>query len=283
MSRKIAFVTYSEQPNITPDDCRIIPFIEDLVIEGIPWDAAADWETFDAVILRSCWDYHIRFAEFSSWLETRKQKETKVFNRPDTVLWNADKIYLKELAAAGIPTVPTVWLEKNSEVEIRHIVRSMGWKKAVIKPSVSATAYQTRVVAADDAGEKNQLNWTLQNSSLLLQPFIEEVVEKGEWSFIFFNKKYSHAALKRAKPGDFRVQSNFGGFIEKASAPEYLIYQAEKVLDFIKEDLLYARVDGIEIDGQFHLMELELIEPVLFLNNSQEAAGNFARAILSNL
>ena len=113
-----------------------------------------------------------------------------------------------------------------------------------------------------------------------MQKFVAEIQTKGEWSFIFFDKKFSHAVLKRAKAGDFRVQDNFGGSVETSVEPAPgLVKAAQQIVENIKDDLLYARVDGAEIAGEFCLMELELIEPVLFLENNPSAANKFAAAI----
>ena len=283
--KKIAFVTYSKQSKLAVDDCEALPFLRDCEVEAVSWDSPdVEWQKFDAVVLRSCWDYHLRFDEFSAWLKLLEEKKVKLFNDPKTVRRNADKTYLRELSNAEIPIIPTVWLEKKCEISLYDVLQTRNWKKAVVKPAVSATAFQTWVTHPESADrEERILEQMLENSTVLLQPFMSEVVTKGEWSFIFFNKKYSHSALKRAKSGDFRVQSQFGGYVDDASPAPFLIEQARKVLDFIPEDLLYARVDGIEIDGEFHLMELELIEPVLFLAKNATAAKNFAEAILSAL
>jgi len=113
-----------------------------------------------------------------------------------------------------------------------------------------------------------------------MQKFVAEIQTSGEWSFVFFDKKFSHAVLKRAKAGDFRVQNNFGGTVEtNLKPPQGLTKQAQKIVENVEEDLLYARVDGVEVEGEFCLMELELIEPVLFLENNKSAAQKLAAAI----
>lgn len=284
--KSLAFVTYSNQPQLTEDDRSVLPFLHGCRVEAISWDKpGVAWDKFDAVILRSCWDYHLRFREFSNWLGQLEETKVRLFNNFEIVRWNADKSYLRELAAAQIPTIPTVWLEKNSRVALGEVLQNQDWKKAVVKPAISATAFQTWVTAPETADrEELVLERMLENSAVLLQPFVGEVVAKGEWSFVFFNKEYSHAALKRAKAGDFRVQSEFGGYVDETAPPaESLIEQARKVLDAVRDDLLYARVDGVEIDGKFYLMELELIEPALFLKSCRRAAQKFAEAILSEI
>jgi glutathione synthase/RimK-type ligase-like ATP-grasp enzyme len=120
----------------------------------------------------------------------------------------------------------------------------------------------------------------LRETSLLVQPFIAEVATEGEWSLLFFGGRFSHAVLKRPKPGDFRMQGDHGGSAEAASPPPRLVAAAKRALSRILSPWLYARVDGVESGGQFLLMELEMIEPYLFLGHAPHAAETFAETIL---
>ncbi|MGH9845700.1 MAG: ATP-grasp domain-containing protein, partial [Blastocatellia bacterium] len=140
--------------------------------------------------------------------------------------------------------------------------------------------FQTWITSPAQArSQQDRLEKLVETSGVMVQRFVDEIQIRGEWSLIFFRKEYSHAVLKRAKPGDFRVQDDFGGYLDKLVPSASLIEQAQQIVDLIEEQLLFARVDGVEIDGKFQLMELELIEPALFLRQDSLASRRFADAI----
>ena len=172
------------------------------------------------------------------------------------------------LAAAGYKGDPAALLERRN------------WPRAVVKPAVSASAYgtwRTSLEAADS--DQGQWDEEVEQRSLLVQPFTDEIVTSGEWSVVFFDGHYSHAVLKKPASGDFRVQEELGGHAEPLQPSRAVIDQARHALTFVEGPLLYARVDGVERDGQFLLMELEVNEPVLYLASSRDAAERFALAI----
>lgn len=248
-------MTWRGLPELSEDDRLLQAELERRGIEGraVVWDdPAVDWDAFDQVILRSTWDYHKRVDEFRAWVA----KRDNLRNTKDVVLWNLHKRYLLELD--GI--VPTVLVEAGRPV--RPV-----WKKVVIKPAVSATAWRTELLDAKDAGT--------YDVDVLVQPYMKEI-ENGEWSLIFFGGEFSHAVLKRPKSGDFRVQSDFGGSATPRTPDAALIEQARR---HVKKEWLYARVDGIEQDGRFLLMELELTEPALFFHADPAAPGRFVDAL----
>jgi hypothetical protein len=191
---------------------------------------------------------------------------------------------LRDLHTQGVAIPPTCWFDRGSQAELGTIFADYGWEEAVVKPAISATAYQTwRTSRKRCNHDQPQFATSLQHSDMLVQQFMAPVVEYGEWSFVFFHKQYSHAVLKKAKAGDFRVQDDFGGTVEVVSPGIGLIEQAQQIVNCIAGSLLFARVDGIERDGQLVLMELELIEPFLFLNSDPHAIERFARGILTVL
>ncbi|MCA1557412.1 MAG: hypothetical protein LC731_02600, partial [Acidobacteria bacterium] len=278
-----AFVTYAELPLLYDDDRLAADLLRSrgVEVEAVLWDAAeAGWEEFDAVVLRSCWEYHLRTEEFLNWIDLMDERAVRLWNPPAVVRENADKHYLKRLAAEGVRVAPTIWLEKGDDFHLASIMEQQGWSRAVIKPVVSMSAYRTWVTnpsrAAPDESEVREM---LCKSGVMIQRFVPEVQTRGEWSFVFFMKEYSHAALKLPKPGDFRVQQDFGGRIADIDPPQQLIEQAHKIVGSVKEPLLYARVDAVEADGELILMELELIDPVLFFGHDEGAAHRFADAI----
>jgi hypothetical protein len=167
---------------------------------------------------------------------------------------------------------------------LRDKLRELGWSKAVIKPRVSATAHRAMLVSVEDSDDAQALlDELVGDSGGLVQQFIDTVQTRGEWSLLFFAAKFSHAVIKTPKAGDFRVQHDFGGSEQRAEPPDFVLQAARRVISAVEGVPLYARVDGVECDGQFLLMELELIEPALFLEMSPTAPDGFASAIAAQL
>jgi glutathione synthase/RimK-type ligase-like ATP-grasp enzyme len=282
----IAFAVSSEFPQLTDDDklAAIALRANGAVVDPTLWDAPANWSSYDAVVIRSCWDYHHRLDEFKAWLASLEIAGMQVFNPPSVMRWNMDKIYLSELQDEGITVLPSVWLLKNTKAQLARILEEKGWPKAVMKPVVSAAADNTTFVTAEQAANHQAaFESLLAVGGVIVQEFATEIQTHGEWSFLFFNKIYSHAVLKQPKSGDFRVQRNYGGSVSLGVPEPALIEQARAILDAVDADLLYARVDVIERDGKLLLMELELIEPHLFFEQDPAAASRFADALLNKL
>lgn len=285
--KKVALATYNRLPNLKEDDRLVIDHLlrHGVKAEALVWDCDPQrLDEFDCCVIRSCWDYHLRPEEFLSWVRKVEARGVVLWNPADVVEWNTDKVYLRELEGRGIFIPPTVWIARGSEANLREILDRQGWNHAVVKPTISATAYRTWVTSREEA-QSHQKNFEelLSESGVMVQRFIEEVKTRGEWSFMFFANEYSHAVLKRAKAGDFRVQDDFGGYTEQVTPSSDLIEQAKRIVDVVGEKLLYVRVDGVDIDGELRLMELELIEPLLFLGQSDTAPKRFADAIVSFL
>ena len=158
-----------------------------------------------------------------------------------------------------------------------------GWKKAVVKPRISATAHRTQLVTHETTDlAQTLLDELCLGPGAMVQKFMDSIVDGGEWSLMFFDRVFSHATLKTPKPGDFRVQGDFGGSDRLADPPQHVLRSAIQILHLV-EPTLYARVDGVVEHNQFHLMELELIEPALFLSSHPDAAIRFAEAIAKKL
>lgn len=282
---RVAFVTYAEFPQLYYDDKLAAELLRGrgVGVEAALWDSAeVKWEEFDAVVLRSCWEYHLRTVEFLDWITLMERRNVNLWNPPGVVRENADKHYLKRLADEGVRVAPTVWLEPGSEFDLAAILEEQGWPQAVIKPTVSMSAYRTWITNPSRAASDGmEVGGMLKSSGVMIQRFVPEVQTHGEWSFVFFMKEYSHAVLKRPKPGDFRTQRDFGGCHAESKPPQPLLEQAQRIISKVKEPLLYARVDGVEVDGELVLMELELIDPVLFFSHSAVAASRFADALES--
>ena len=274
--RQIGLVSYAECPELTDDDRLLIPAFARRGVRAVPvvWDADVDWLHFDHVVIRSCWDYHLRAAEFLEWIEHLERLGIKLSNSARLIRWNADKTYLKELNRRGVRIPPTHWIAEHEERDVAPILRTMGWPSAVAKPIVSASAHGLKRVFVDQP--------TSISGPAMLQPFLPEIPNSGEWSLVFIGGQYSHSVLKRAAPGDFRVQSQYGGEANTASPVPSMLQTAEKIIASLAEPPDYARVDGIQCADEFVLMELELIEPVLFLKLGS-AADRFVEAILNSI
>ena len=286
--RRVALATYAQLPQLAPDDRPLVPALAALGIaaEPVVWDnRAAGWNGFDAVVVRSCWDYHLRVGRFLDWLAAVESQGVPVINPSTLLRWNADKRYLLDLAARGISIVPTRVVAHGDRVTLAQLLDQLGIEQAVVKPAVSASAHATwrtsRLAAETD---ENRFRALVAAGDVLVQPLVREVAEAGEWSLICFGGEASHAVLKRPAPGDWRVQGELGGTAEIREAPASLLESAGRVLAAARaEACTYARVDGCLVDGRFTLMELELIEPQLYLGLEPHAAGRFARAIAAAL
>lgn len=279
----IALVTCRKLGGLTADDSIAADYLVQLGFSTsvIAWDAPAiGWETFDAVIVRSTWDYHRRHHEFLAWLAEMERRKVRLWNSAQVIRNNIDKVYLRKLSEQGVAVTPTVWVGRGEMVDLRTVLYESQWDQAVIKPAISATAWSTWVTSVARAAEdQSNLDLILEQTGVLIQPFVTEVQTRGEWSFVFFGNQYSHAVLKRAKAGDFRVQKDFGGYLSDEIPSLALVATAQSVIQKMDSPLLYARVDGVEVANEFVLMELELIEPELFFRAHPGAAQRFADAI----
>lgn len=180
----------------------------------------------------------------------------------------------------GILILSTVFIDKTNTLNLAELIPSH-WEKAVIKPAFSAGSYLTEVFEVSDIPKTNEQYKTIASEKeLLLQEFMPQIQTLGETSFIFFNKKFSHAVNKKPVDGDFRVQSLFGGKYNLVQPSPELIEKALKIVHTFQDDLLYARVDGIVIGDDLYLMEIECIEPDLYFNLSEGSLERFVAAIV---
>ena len=287
---QVALVTYDARPDVTEDDRLLAEALSarGAAVHAVTWsDRSARWASFDAVVARSCWDYFLRADEFHEWLGRLERAGARVFNDVATLRWNADKTYLRDLEARGVPVIPTHWLERGSTASLRELRRKTGWTALVVKPTVSGGAHRTwRTSGTADEVEDTRLTAMTGEHPVMVQPLVDEIERDGEWSLVFFDGHYSHAVLKRPRTGDFRVQREHGGSLEAAEPPSAVIAAAESILAQVptpKEPLLYARVDGCIVDGELRQMELELLEPELFLRCAPEAPRRMADALLARI
>jgi glutathione synthase/RimK-type ligase-like ATP-grasp enzyme len=287
----IALATYAPLPGLAPDEQPLIECLATLDVRACAavWDdPSVAWHEYDGVVVRSCWDYHLRHDDFFRWVDRVTGAGVPIWNSPAILRWNSRKTYLHDLTIGGVRTVPTLWLLANDPrartVSLATILTHTGWEHAVVKPIVSASAHETWRVTMDDArataaAHDARLRALIARPGVMVQPFVPEVESDGEWSLQFFGGVFSHAVRKRAAPGDFRVQREFGGTHERVTPPPNVISQAERALRAAPGDSVYARVDGVLLGGELVVTELELLEPSLFLDADPAAPMRFAQAI----
>lgn len=279
---RVALVTCGSLRELNDDDRPLLTELWSLGIEAEPavWDdPAVDWKRYDAAVIRSAWDYHLTPAAFFSWLSRLEALGVAVWNPAPVIRANADKSYLKELEAAGVRVVPTAWVERGAGTKLDAVLEARGWDDAVVKPAVSAGAFRTRRVRRGLSDGQEALDHALAHSAAMVQPFLPEIAEEGEWSFVFIGGQYSHAVLKTPRAGDFRVQEEHGGRTVRREPPPGLLIQARDAAIAGPRPWLYARVDGVRRGGDLLIVELELIEPFLFLSYAPGAARKLAEAV----
>lgn len=249
-------------------------------VETVPWRSAPDWNRFDAVYICSPWDYPQYAAEFMQVLETIEASAAALINDLAIVRWNLDKSYLKDVASHGEDIVPSSWYEGFRSEDVQGFFAEHETSKVVIKPAIGGSAMDTFVLDNPVSDELlARLAATFAGRRFLVQPFIESIQTEGEYSLFFFNGEYSHAIGKTPAAGDFRVQEEYGSTIAATEPPDNLLDIAHRVIARIDPLPVYGRGDWVRgPDGRFLLMELELIDPSLYLRTSARAAARFARA-----
>jgi len=276
----IAFATTTELGKVLTDEKLLESAFQycGFEVSHVPWnDDLVQWRTYDAVLLRTTWNYHLQPNKFARWLAKLDTLGVPIINSANLVRWNMHKGYLIALEKLGIPIVETLLIAKGGSVDLARVVEERGWTELVAKPAISATAYNTRRIAAPE-DHQSFVDQLLRDDDVLLQPFIPEIQTDGELSVLYFGGTYSHSVVKRAKGEDFRVQSQFGGTATAVTLEAGIRQQTDTIVGKIEGPCLYARVDGVVRDGIFLLMELELIEPQLFIEEAPQSAALFARA-----
>lgn len=269
--------------NILQDDHLLQKALLQLGLSSVRVDWSSPdvvWSEFRCAVFRTTWDYFDRFGEFSTWLD-RVRLLTRLCNEPRTIAWNMDKHYLADLEMNGISVVRSRFVERGTPVRLRELLDETGWDEAVIKPCISGAARHTYRVNRANATEVDAIvRPLLSTESLLLQPFQRAIVEHGEDTLMLFNGRFSHAVRKVAKPGDFRVQDDHGGTVQPHQPTPEQIELAERAMAACRPVPAYGRVDMVQVEpGRFAVMELELIEPELWLRYHPAAASSFAHAI----
>ena len=284
----IALVTYLDQgkydsDTVESEDDKLLNFLQakGLTIRKVIWnDSNVNWDDYQFAVLKSPWDYFDLLEQFLDWLNLLEAKKVKLLNPIDVIRWNVDKHYLQEIQHAGLKIIPSIFVKQNEKINFRVFFKLFATEKLIVKPCVSGGAKNTFKVNPANANEiEKKLEELLETEDFIIQPFLPEILDSGEWSFIFFNGVYSHALVKQAKAGDFRVQPAHGGSVHPQNPDKKVIETAAGYVQKFAKNCLYARVDGVFVNGDFLLMELELVEPFLFLNTDQQNYERYYKAL----
>ena len=246
-------------------------------VEPVPWTEAGELADFDLVLPLVAWGYHLQYDAWLAFLDRMEASGIAMLNPPALLRWNGDKSYLAELADSGVPTVPTLAVESCCDADLEEARRRFDTDWLVIKPPVSASASGTHRL-----GPKDDVPSDSRRRPMIIQPLIEEIARTGEFSLMLFDGEFSHAVVKRPAAGDFRVQPHLGGVTLPSKAPPGAERLARQALAAAPARATYARVDIVPDDeGVLRIMELELIEPALFLDHAPDGGAAFTQAILS--
>ncbi len=278
---RIALTTAEHLPNGSEDDQVLIAALQQQGMEPVSviWDQPADWQKFDCIVLRSIWDYHLKYERFLRWLDELDESGVPVHNNPELVRWNADKSYMLELERRGVRITPTRLIEPGDAQTLAGIQAETGWGRMVVKPTVASTGYETWVTAEQITSDaETQFSAQKSRMPLLVQEFIAGVYA-GEQSLVFLAGEYSHAVLKRSAGEEFRVHIEHGGTVERFTPDPALVQWAQSVVDVVEQPWTYARVDLVLKDDAPVLMELELLDPELFFKYEPAAAPRMIAAL----
>lgn len=274
--------------NILKEETLLVNAFKKHDVEAIrcSWsNSEIDWSQFSAVLFRSTWDYFNRLEEFNKFI-FHLPDNMVLLNSERLIQWNQDKRYLFDLANAGIRIPKTILLVKSDRRRLAEIIGELSMDDAVIKPCVSGAAKNTYKISSkilETELEKKLLRFR-KTEDFLLQEFMPKIVSEGEISLVFFKDQFSHAILKKAKAGDFRVQDDFGGSIEKYTPTEAEIRFGSRCIKACKKLPVYSRVDiAYNHFDELCLMELELIEPELWFREFPDAADTMVNACLKEI
>lgn len=249
--------------------------------EAVPWrDETISWDDYDAVYICTPWDYPQHAHQFMRVLETIDASSATLVNELSLVRWTLAKTYLRDLEERGAAIVPSIWCDDIDVTQISQWFETFDADALVIKPSIGGNAVDTFVLERPLSTDlENTLSGIFKRRPFLVQPFISNIQSEGEFSLFFFSGEYSHAIQKIPKSGDFRVQEEHGADIRSVQPPAGLIDTARLVLALVDPQPVYVRVDLVrDDDDRYLLMELELIEPSLYLRTDAGAAARFAAA-----
>ncbi|MDQ3200112.1 MAG: hypothetical protein M3Q46_13190 [Verrucomicrobiota bacterium] len=287
--RRCAFLTLADPTGYVIDDELAYAPLAALGwrVDAIPWQQPhVEWHTYHAIVIRSPWDYIGHPDAFLDVLGEIERSGTPLFNGLELVRWNLRKTYLRDPAERGVPIVPTIFRERLHPGELPELMAEIGTPEVVLKPVVGANASGAfRLDTTAARRRAAEVSAYYADRALMAQPFLTAITTEGEYSLFYFNGQHSHTILKLPKTSDFRVQEEHGGLI-RSTEPETALREAGDVaLRAIGEVPLYARADFVRANNasSYWLIELELIEPSLYLRMDPGAPGRFASALHERL
>ena len=286
--KRLAVLTSLNMPNLMPYDNEVIGLLNatgDIHATPIIWETEAErLKEFDVAIFRTTWGYHEKAEQFSDFLNYLEEIEIPTFNPMHIIKANFHKFYLKELSESGIEIIPTEFIAKGSEQKIDEIISKNSWEKFIIKPAVSAGSYRTHLFSSEQIEDATGVYESMHTTDdLMIQKYLPEVETMGEFSTIFFSNGCRYTINKIPQAGDYRVQFTYGGKYNAIEPNEIINKTSEKIASLFLNDCLYVRVDGLFSEGKFLLMEVEMLEPDLYLNIYPKAIPEFVKSILDKI
>ena len=291
--RRVAILRCGKLPSFVTWDIPNLDelFEEDnLLIQGfraggfdaipVVWnDPDIDWDQFDIALLRSTWDYLDEQERFLEVLSQIEASSCRLFNPLAAVRWDIDKRYLFDLEKWGVQIIPTV-LARDVQTEMFHrLFVDKQIQTVVLKPTIGLGGSHSQRVPLDKLDSTlTAARASLPDQDFLIQPFIENILTEGEWSFIYFNRELSHVMLKKPAPNDYRVQGIYGGTVQPAAPSAHDLLQADSVIAKLPFDILYARLDFVRVNGILSVIEVELIEPIFSFNLVPESIARLVHA-----
>ncbi len=283
---RIGFLTAPHLPELTHDDKLVIPYLQAKGLEVVPvlWTEARP-ENLEALIVRSTWAYYEQPERFETWLKSLADLKIPVFNPPAMLLDNLHKAYLLRLSERGWPVVPTELIQPGLDLTemVRHLMQVHQWSDVILKPELSASGHATHRLRTGDVIPTDLEHLLARGRTLMLQPFCSHIHSEGEWSLLFFGGVFSHAVLKTPDSAHHLVQEEHGGRTRAAAPPPDLLEMARALVTQECADSLYARVDCVFYADRYCLMELELLEPSLYLVHEHNAPARWAQAVQEGL
>lgn len=284
---EVLLATAAALPGLHTDDRHLLHALRERGLSAEPavWeDPHAPWDAAGLVLIRSAWDYAYRREAFVAWAE-RLAGRRPLWNPAPVVRWNTHKRYLLDLERAAVPVTPTELLTAGSAIDLVGLLDRRGWRSAVIKAAVGQSGRYALHVSADQPRPgQAHLDRLLPREDMLVQQFLEPVIERGEISLVFIDGELTHAVRKKGASGDFRVHDDYGGEVLASEPSGAELGAARRAMDAVEWPLLYARVDLVDDpEGQPRVMELELVEPELFFRFSPAATARLADAVVREL
>lgn len=280
---KCAFLSIANTEGWFIDDDLVHRPLQDLgwEVENVPWDRPEDWDSYDLVIIRSPWDYQDHLDRFREVLKSIGRSRAVLLNGLETVLWNIDKKYLFELEKKGVELVPTIITRGLKESDIEAAFSSFQTEELVIKPVIGANADDTFRLRQGEPAGFPPIAEVFRARECFIQPFMPQILDEGEYSLMYFKGELSHAILKTARKGDYRVQEEHGGGVLPIPKPDaLLVASGDRAMRALPVTPFYARVDLVRTArDSFALMELELIEPCLYFRFDEASPQRFADCI----